>query len=290
MAQKKLPKLLQNHRVSAYAQIALGCLVGAAAYPMFLVPNAIAAGGVTGVATILNYLLKTPVGTVALLLNVPLFLLGFRAMGKVFVFRSLVATVLFSVLIDVLPLKPLTDNLLLACVFGGVLQGAGLGLILRGGATTGGSDMAARMVHAKKPYISVGAFLFFIDFCVVAAAGFFIQVEYSLYALISIFVCAKVMDLVLEGWSHQKACYVITDEHERVKNELMAQLERGVTVVQATGGYSGADKPMLLCILGAQEVMQLKEIVRQADSRAFIFITEAYEVLGEGFGSLNQQP
>ncbi len=290
MAQKKPPKLLQNHRVSAYVQIALGCVLGAAAYPLFLVPNAIAAGGVTGVATILNYLFKTPVGTIALLLNVPLFLIGFRAMGKVFVFRSLIATLLFSLLIDLLPLPALTDNLLLACLFGGVLQGAGLGLILRGGATTGGSDMVARMVHSKKPYITVGAFLFFIDFCVIVAAGFTIQVEYSLYALISIFACAKVMDVVMEGWSHQKACYVITDEYDRVKNELMAQLERGVTVVQARGGYSGADKPMLLCILSAQEVMQLKEIVRQADERAFVFITEAHEVLGEGFGSLNQNP
>ena len=144
----------------AYIQIVLGCLIGAAAYPTFLVPNNIAPGGLTGVATILNYLFNWPVGTVSLILNVPLFLIGYKAMGKVFVFRSLVATLLFSVLIDVLPLEPISKDPLLGTLFGGVLLGIGLGIVLRGGATTGGTDMIARMVHRRFNFITVGMFLF----------------------------------------------------------------------------------------------------------------------------------
>ena len=128
----------------SYLQILLGCLIGAAAYPAFLIPNNIAPGGLTGVATILNYLFGLPVGTVSLALNIPLFIIGYRSMGKIFAFRSLIATVLFSLLIDLLPIRPVSRDPLLGTLFGGVVLGAGLGLILRGGATTGGTDMIAR--------------------------------------------------------------------------------------------------------------------------------------------------
>lgn len=153
----------------AYGQILLGCVIGAAAYPAFLIPNSIAPGGVTGVATILNHLFQWPVGTVSLTLNIPLFIIGYRSMGRIFAFRSLIATMLFSLLIDILPLRPVSGDPLLGTLFGGVVLGLGLGLILRGGATTGGTDMIARMVHRRFPFITVGAFLFALDFLVVAA-------------------------------------------------------------------------------------------------------------------------
>lgn len=277
-----------NEQVIAYAQIAVGCLLGALSYPMFLVPNSIAPGGVTGIATVLHHIFGAPVGFTSLLMNIPLFVVGYRTMGRVFAFRSLVATVLFSVLIDVVPVPVITRDPFLACVFGGVLLGVGLGMILRSGATTGGSDMVARMVHAHFQHISIGAFLLSIDFCVVLAAGFFIQVEYALYALVSIFVTTKLIDVVMEGFTKQKACYIISLAHEQVKKELMDKLERGITVLSAQGGYSGKSRPVLLCIVSAQEVGQLKIIVRQVDEGAFVFITDAYEVLGEGFGNLGE--
>ena len=161
----------QNERLQAYAYIVVGCVLGGAEYPLFLVPNAIAPGGLTGVATIINYLFGLPVGVVSLALNVPLFLIGYRAMGRVFVFRSLVATVLFSVCIDLFRFPPLTDDMLLATVYGSLMLGLGLGLILRGGATTGGSDMIARMVHNRFPFITVGTFLFMADCLVILAAA-----------------------------------------------------------------------------------------------------------------------
>ncbi len=180
----------------------------------------------------------------------------------------------------------MTHDPLLGALFGGVLLGVGLGLILRGGATTGGSDMVARMIHNRFQHISVGAILFFIDCCVVLMAGFFIEAEYALYAFISLYVSSKLIDVVMLGLTREKACYVITAEHEQVKRELMDQLERGVTLLSAEGGYSGEKRPVLLCVLSAQEVGRLKAIVRAADAQAFVFISDAHEVLGEGFRRL----
>ena len=278
--------LLKNEQLASAVQIALGCALGALAYPLFLVPNHIAPGGLTGLATVLNYLFHWPVGTTSLVMNVPLFIIGYRAMGRVFVVRSLVATVLFSVLIDLIPLPPMTEQPLLGAVFGGVLLGAGLGLILRGGATTGGTDMVARMIHNRFQHISVGAFLFLIDCCVVLMAGFFIEAEYALYAFVALYAASKLIDVVMVGLTREKACYIISTQHEQVKREIMEKLDRGVTVLPAEGGYSGQERPVLLCVLSAQELGRLKAIVREADEDAFLFISDAHEVLGEGFRKL----
>ncbi|MEF9879114.1 MAG: YitT family protein [Clostridia bacterium] len=285
---KSVQRILKNEMVAAYVQIIIGSVLGALAYPMFLVPNHIAPGGLTGLATVLNFLFKVPVGMTSLLLNIPLFILGYRSMGRVFAVRSLFATVIFSVLIDILPVPALTQQPFLGALFGGLLMGLGLGLILRGGATTGGSDMVARMIHSRFAHISVGAILFFIDCCVVAMAGFFIEIEYALYAFISLYAGSKVIDMVMVGLSREKACYVISDEWQAVKTEVMEQLNRGVTVLSAEGGYSGEKKPVLLCVLSAQEVGLLKAIVLAKDERAFVFISDAYEVLGEGFRKLGE--
>ncbi len=278
--------ILQNERMTAYGQILLGSLLGAAAYPLFLVPNHIAPGGLTGVATILNYLFHWPVGITSLLLNLPLFLVGYRSMGRVFAFRSLAATLLFSLLIDLLPLPALTRDPLLGSLFGGVLLGLGRGFIRRGGATTGGTDMAARLVHNRVKHISVGALLFAIDGLVVVLAGVGIQAEFALYAFISIYGSSRLIDLVMTGLSRDTACYIISCRYEAIKRELMTELDRGVTVLRASGGFSGDDRPMLLCVLSAQELGRLKAIVRAQDERAFVFITDAHEVLGEGFRRL----
>ncbi|MEG1967665.1 MAG: YitT family protein [Clostridia bacterium] len=285
---KSVQRILKNEMVAAYVQIIIGSVLGALAYPMFLVPNHIAPGGLTGLATVLNFLFKVPVGMTSLLLNIPLFILGYRSMGRVFAVRSLFATIIFSVLIDILPVPALTQQPFLGALFGGLLMGLGLGLILRGGATTGGSDMVARMIHSRFAHISVGAILFFIDCCVVAMAGFFIEIEYALYAFISLYAGSKVIDMVMVGLSREKACYVISDEWQAVKTEVMEQLNRGVTVLSAEGGYSGEKKPVLLCVLSAQEVGLLKAIVLAKDERAFVFISDAYEVLGEGFRKLGE--
>ena len=273
----------------AYFQILLGSVIGAAAYPTFLVPNNIAPGGLTGVATILNYVAGWPVGTVSLIMNIPLFLIGYRSMGKIFAFRSMVATALFSILIDVLPLKPISEDPLLGTLFGGVVLGIGLGLILRGGATTGGTDMIARMVHRRFSFITVGMFLFALDCAVVLAAAVFIGSTQALYALINIYVSARVIDAVMVGFGGNKACFVMTSSWERVTDRIMDEVGRGVTHLEARGAYTGKSQPVVMCVASRQEVTALKRIVQEEDEKAFMFITEAHEALGEGFSRLDKE-
>lgn len=283
---QKLQRAAKREQIMAWLQIVLGCVIGAAAYPTFLDPGKIAPGGLTGVAMILKHLWGWDIGITSLILNIPLFIIGYRAMGKVFAFRSLVATVLFSFAIDLIPLKEIPVEPILGTLYGGILLGIGLGLILRGGATTGGTDMCARMVHKYLPFLSVGMFLFLIDCVVVIAAWIFIGSSEALYALICIFVSGKAVDMVMLGLSQNKACFVISDAWERVSVRLMNEMERGVTQLTAKGAYTGKERPVVLCVLPPQEVARLKEIVRQEDERAFMFITEAHEALGEGFSSL----
>ncbi|QTE67825.1 YitT family protein [Clostridiales bacterium] len=283
-------KYLRTHKreiLMAYAQIFIGSVIGAAAYPTFLIPNNIAPGGLTGVATILNYLAGWPVGITALVLNIPLFLIGYRTMGKVFAFRSLVATALFTILIDILPLKPVSEDPLLGTLFGGVVLGIGLGLILRGGATTGGSDMIARMVHRRFSFITVGMFLFALDFLVVLAAAIFIGGTQALYAMIDIYVCSRVIDAVMVGFGGNKACFVMTDAWQKVTGRVLNEIERGCTLLEAKGAYSGTSRPVVMCVMSRQEMTALKRIVQEEDEKAFMFITDAHEALGEGFSRLD---
>lgn len=272
-----------NGKLFSYLQIIIGCVLGGAAYPLFLTPGNIAPGGLTGVAMVINYLFHWPVGTVTLILNVPLFIFGWKFMGKRFVLRTLIATILFSLLIDLLPLKPLTDDPLLSAIFGGVLLGIGLGLILRGEATTGGTDMLARMIHRSVPAISVGMFLMALDCAVVVIAAVVIGVTQALYAIICIFISSKVIDAVMIGFSGNKACFIISGKSETIKNRILTELERGVTELSAKGGYTGEKRPTLLCVVSRMEVTAVKNVVREEDENAFMIIVDAHEAIGDGF-------
>ncbi len=275
-------------RFFSYVQIIIGALIAGAAYPLFMTPNRIAPGGMTGIATILNHLFHWPVGTVSLLLNLPLFLISYRAMGRVFAFRSLVATIFFTLFIDILPLQAMTNDPLLGALYGGVMLGAGLGLIMRGGATSGGSDMIARMVHKRFQFISVGSFLFAIDFAVVISAGFLIGTTEALYALINIFLSAKVMDVVIIGFSSNKACFVMSSRWKEISERIMREMDRGVTQLTARGAYTGTERPTLLCVISRSEIMAFKRILREEDENAFVIIVEAHEAIGDGFSGMDK--
>lgn len=284
---KRLKQWMQHEQLMIWGQIVLGCVIGGAAYPLFLTPCNIAPGGLTGVGMIVNYLFHFPIGTTALLLNIPLFLMGYRSMGRVFVIRSLAATILFSLSIDVLQLPPLTTDPMLGAIFGGALMGVGLGLILRGGATTGGTDMIAKMVHHRLPFLSTGLFLMIIDCLVVVFAAVCIGTTEALFALVCIFINGRVIDMVMLGLSKNKACFVMSDRWEEISHLVLTDMDRGATQLLARGAYSGKERPVLLCVLPPQEVARFKEIVRREDETAFMFITEAHEALGEGFDKLN---
>ena len=253
---------------------------------LFLVPNKIAAGGVTGLATVIYYLSGMPVGTTMLLLNIPLFLLGIKIIGRSFGIKTLFATVALSLAIDILApfLSSLTDDLLLASIFGGLLVGLGLGLVLKQDASTGGTDLGAKIIHKLISYISVGQLLLVIDAVIVLTAALVFQnYELGLYATITLFITSKVIDTVIVGVNYTKAVHIISDFSEEISNKLVYEMNHGMTRLDGKGMYSGKEKNVLLCIIRRRDLPHLKSVVSEIDINAFIFVTDVREVLGEGF-------
>ncbi len=263
--------------------IALGLLVAAAAYRMYLVPNQVVAGGFTGVGQLLNHLMGVGVGTVNILLNVPLFLISMKSMGIKFGVRSLIAMVLLSLLIDHIPLPPATDDMMLAAVYGGAISGIGFGLILRGSATTGGTDMLASLLHRVVPVLKVSYAIFFFDGLVIIASAFAFEPQAAMYGLISTFLCNVLIDLVLEGPNSAHSFFIISDKSEEIAAKILKEMDRGVTALEATGMYSHTRKQVLLCVVSRFETLRLRRIIFEADPRAFVISNKTNEVLGEGF-------
>lgn len=266
------------------AGMLVGSFLVAAGLVAFLVPNRIAAGGVSGLATIIHYLLHFPVGAVILTLNVPLFLLSLRELGVSFGLRTLYGTLTLGVWVDVLTpyLKPLTQDLLLAAIYGGVVVGIGMGLVFRFRGSTGGTDLAARLLN-KYVHISLGQSLLLIDFMVITAAGIVFSAELAMYALLSLFVSTRVIDLVQEGVGFAKAVYIISERVEEITQAIFRELDRGATSLQGRGLYTGRDREIILCVVSRAQITALKDLVYRIDPQAFVIVTDAREVLGEGF-------
>ena len=269
-----------------YASLIAGTLVMAAAYPMFFVPCRIAPGGVSGLSTILHAFWGVPVGLMNFVICVPLFLLSFKNLGRRFFFRSLIATALSSAFIDLLPLPAVTDNLLMAAIFGGVLLGTGLGLVVRAQATTGGSDMAGALLHKKWPFISLGGYVFGFDALVILTAAFCFSVEAALVAVIAVFVQSIVLDRIIRGFDNALAYIILSPEHDRITARVLQELGRGVTLFDATGAYTGSDTKAVLCVLTKTQAGALRAIVRECDPAAFVIAANVSEVMGEGFSRL----
>lgn len=263
--------------------ILAGLLCSSAAYNLYLIPNNVAAGGFTGIGQLVNSIIDVKVGTVSILLNIPLFLLSMRTLGLRFGIRSLLAMLGLNLFIDYIPLPPATNDLLLATVFGGALGGLGFGLILRGSATTGGSDMLASLIHRHFPAIRVSVGIFAVDGLVIFASAFVFDQQAAMYALICTFLMNVVVDVVLEGPNSAHSYFVISDHADAIARRVMEEMERGVTAFDATGMYSGSDKRVLLCVVNRFETMQLRKIIFSIDPNAFVVASKAHEVLGEGF-------
>ena len=269
--------------------IAAGLLLATLGYRLYLIPNDVAPGGFTGVGQIVNHLVPAVgVGLVNLLLNVPLFLVSLRSMGLGFGLRSLISSVALSLMLDYLPVPAMTDDVLLSAVFGGVLCGAGFRLVLRGHATTGGSDMLASIVHRHVPALKVSVCLFAVDATVVVASGFVFDASAAMYALISVFVMNVVIDQVLEGPGLARSHIIITNHGEKMAERILKELDRGVTAIEAKGMYSGEGRTMLLCVVSRLEAVRLRSIVYSVDPRAFVIVQNVHEALGEGFKELQK--
>ena len=268
-----------------YLIIFIGVNLTALGLVWFLIPNKIAAGGVSGLATVLYYLWGWPVGMVILLVNIPLFFTCLFVFGPRFGMKTFFGTVLLAVVVEYWGqiVHPLTLDPLLGSLWGGVLSGVGVGLALRHHGTTGGTDLAAKLL-VRFTSLTMGQALLVLDGLVITLAGYvFASVELMLYALISVVVSGKLIDGVLEGFNYSKGVYIISDHSDRIAARIMAELNRGITGLSGRGVYSGQTREILLCVIGRGEEIRLKKLVKEEDPKAFVIITDVHEVVGEGF-------
>lgn len=266
----------------------LGSVLFAAAINIFTAPNHIAPGGMTGLATLLNYLFGLPIGITTLCLNIPLFIWAFCTVGIKFVGKTIAATVLSSIVIDLTAgiMPQYSGDMFITTVFGGLLSGLGLGLIFLRGGTTGGTDLIANLLGRKFRHLSLGRLMLGIDMIIVLISALvYRNFESPLYAVIVIFLTSKVIDAILYGFNSGtgKMMFIISPKNPEIADEIMAKIDRGVTELKSRGCYSGQENGVLLCAVKRQEVYRTYDIVHSIDPDAFIIVGEAGEITGEGF-------
>ena len=273
-----------------YAVITLGALVLALGQLVFIKPRHIPLGGVSGVALVVNYLWKLPIGLVSIVLNLPLFVLGWRTMGREFFYKTVYATVVNSIFLDILdPILPAFPvEMLLAALYGGIVMGAGYGLLFRAGGTSGGIDIVSKWLNGKKD-IPVGTTNFIINiFVIIGSAAIYGNPDSALYALVTSYVSSVVIDKMVYGMDAQKSALIITRKPVEVSRGIMEQLHRGVTAMEGVGMYTGDKRTVLLCAVRRHETGTLKRIILQEDAHAFMLISNTNEVFGTNFKRLGQ--
>lgn len=290
--------------LKGYMFITIGAVIAGLAINIFLVPYKIAPGGLSGLATVLFYLSngKLPVGAVMLAINIPLFLLGFKLIGKKFFFRTVFGTLVLSIIIDLseayttnFAKKLLLDgdatpDILLYSIIGGFLSGIGLGIVLKTDATTGGTELAAKLLARPFRNMTIGQLLWWIDGLIILFAIIaFGSILIGLYSFVSLYITTKVIDAMVEGVGYSRAVLIISEHQEQIAKRLLVELERGVTELKGRGAYSGIDKNILLCVVARTQVHLLKEIVHAIDNNAFVILADVREVLGEGFTGMTNK-
>ena len=283
-SKRKGRRFSKNARtVFSYAAMLVGAFFIAASFNLFLLPNRIASGGVSGISIILNTLAGIPPAYSQLALNIPLFIAGVLVLGRPFGLKTVVGSIVLPLFVLLTShWAPPTHDPLLSAIYGGLGVGIGLGLVFRGRGSTGGLDVAAQILH-RVLGIRLGLAIAALDGLVILSAGLFISLENALYALIGLFTTSKTIDIIQSGLQTSKAAYIISRDPKRVSAAILHELDRGLTLLQGTGGYTGDERPVLLTVVGQSEVVRLKLLVRDADPDAFVIITNAAEVLGEGF-------
>lgn len=277
------PRSKTSMIIMDYAYIIIGSIAVALAFRLFLFPNEIASGGVSGISTIIGHMFGVEPAITQWLFNVPLFIAGVIFLGRRFGAKTLVGTILVPLVVYLSRnMEPVTNEPFLAALFGGIGVGIGLGLVFRGKASTGGTDLAAQIVH-KYSGLSLGVCVLILDGFVVLSSAFAFNIELALYALISLYVTGKTIDLVQVGLSYAKVALVISNDPDRIRHAIINDLDRGVTKLSGSGGYTEDERPVLMCVVNQTEVTKLKELVRSHDQHAFVIVTDANEVLGEGF-------
>lgn len=272
-----------THHVIEYSLLLLGSFVVALSFNLFLSPNQVASGGVTGISIIVFHKLAIEPAITQWTLNIPLFLTGLIFLGKQFGLKTAVGSFVLPLFVLVTKGFPaLTENTLLATIYGGIGVGIGLGIVFRGRGSTGGLDLAAQLIH-RFTGISLGVAVAMLDGMVILTAGLVFSAEKALFALIGLYVTSKTIDVVQLGFRYAKVAYIISDKTEAISQAILHDLDRGLTKLNGAGGYTGHERTVLMVVVSQTEVSRLKEIVKQVDSSAFVIISDTHEVLGEGF-------
>ncbi|MFJ8087678.1 YitT family protein [Lysinibacillus sp. NPDC095746] len=266
-----------------YMYVIVGAAIIAIGFNVFLLPNQVASGGVSGISTILHGLFGWNPGFIQYAFNIPLFIAGVVVLGKKFGIKSFIGTITLPFIVLLTnSWGPWTDNPLLGALFGGIVVGLGIGLVFKGNASTGGTDLLAQII-TKYSGISLGTSVLLIDGIIAISAAIVFDLEKGLYALIGLYVTTKTIDIIQLGLSQSKMVYIITMKQDEVRDAIYAEIDRGVTKLPAIGGYTREARPVLMVVVYQTEFTKLKQLIKNVDPSAFVIVSDAYEVLGEGF-------
>ncbi len=266
--------------IRRYVFLLLGSVLAATGLEIFLIPNNLIDGGIVGVSIIAGYLTKLPFSVFIVLLNLPFLLMGYKQIGKTFVFSSLFSIVALSLWTMLLhPVPGLTEDVLLASVFGGIILGIGVGLIIRYGGSLDGTEMVSIIINEKTPF-SVGEIVMFFNIFILGSSGLIFGWDRAMYSLIAYFIAYKVIDVTIEGLDEAKAAIIISDRHVEIADAIMARLGRGVTYLEGKGAYSNDNKTVLYSVVTRLEIAKLKSIILDKDENAFVTINDVSDVMG----------
>ncbi|MGC4376011.1 YitT family protein [Fictibacillus sp. Mic-4] len=285
MTKKQHKKESLSHLIYRFIMILLGAALAAVAIELFLIPNKIIDGGIIGISLILDYLTPLNFGILVFLLNLPFVLSGYKQIGKTFVISSLFGILCLAVIETFLHgVQPFTDQPVLATVFGGLLLGAGVGIVIRHGGAMDGTEMLGIMLTKKIPF-SIGEFVMFINIFIFAWAGFVFGSEHAMYSVMTYYIAFKTIDTVIQGLDETKAVLIVSDHYEEISSGILDRLGRGTTKLKGKGGYTDEEKEVIYAVVTRLEVTKLKNIVYEIDSNAFITIMNTQETRGAKFKS-----
>ena len=283
----KIVKKNLKQNLANLALVIMGSAIMALGYALFLIPHHFVPGGVSGLAIMINYFTRLPVGTLIMVLNIPVFIFGIKLMGRRYGLRSLLGMVISSLLIDffyeVLKLKSATDNAVLAAIYGGIMLGIGLGLVFRGRASTGGSDIIGQILN-KYTGVSIGIGIMLIDFFIISASGLaYRNLEAPLYGYIVLFISTKVIDMILEGWNYTKLVIITSTKTQEIQDFILTTLDRSGTALKSRSLYLSREGETVITVIHRKQLTELREFIKSVDENAFVIINDTYAVLGKGF-------
>lgn len=274
--------------IALSAQIFFGCLIMAFGISVFLLPNQLSSGGFSGISTIAYYLFEVPIGTTMLILNIPLMLFAFFRLGKIFLGKAIIGTILLSVFLDIFEkVNSITTDRFLACIYGGITSGIGTALILKANASTGGTDLISYIIRSYKKSYKSSSLIVFADIVIIGLnVLFFKEIEIALYSAITIYIMGKMIDIIFEGIDFTKIVYIISPKYGEISIKIGEQVKRGCTGIYSRGMFTQKENLTLMCVTHRNEVGKIKDIVKQIDPTAFIIISNAREALGKGFNEV----